>query len=71
MSHPTAPWTVDRCSPTEDPEYWKMDEPCDYDLGPKRSCHHPVHAFGVSGPTRHLIDAGTAKLAAKNGWWTK
>ena len=65
-----APWTTDRCSPTDDPAYWRMDKPCDYDLGEKRSCHHPVHAFREPKPLRHLIDTWTATTAAKYGWWT-
>lgn len=66
-----APWTIDRCSPTEDPAYWRMDEPCDYDKGEARTCHHPIHAFGSKEPRRHLIEAVLAETAAKNGWWTE
>jgi hypothetical protein len=65
-----APWTIARCSPTDDPDWWKMDSPCDYDKGADRTCHHPVHAFGEPGPLRHLIDAPTAHLAAQFGWWS-
>ncbi|WIB65898.1 hypothetical protein [Curtobacterium sp. MCBD17_040] len=65
-----APWTIARCSPTDDPTWWRMDEPCDYDKGEQRTCHHPVHAFGEPGPLRHLIDAESAELAAKLGWWS-
>ncbi len=65
-----APWTIDRCSPTDDPDWWQMDDPCDYDKGADRTCHHPVHAFGEPGPLRHLIDAPTAHLASKFGWWS-
>lgn len=64
-----APWTTDRSSPTDDPAYWRADEPCDYDLGVDRTCHHPVHAFGEPKPLRHLIDAASAMTAAKYGWW--
>jgi hypothetical protein len=62
-----APWTIARCSPTDEPDWWQMDDPCDYDTG---GCHHPVHAFGAPTPLRHLIDAPGARLAAKFGWWS-
>lgn len=46
--------TIPACSPTDDPDYWQMDQPCD------DNCHHPVHAFGHPERVRHLIDTGTA-----------
>lgn len=62
-------WTIRPCSPTDDPDWWREDKPCDYDKGAERTCHHPVHAFGHAEPLRHLIDAKTAKFALLNGWF--
>ena len=64
-----APWTVSRCSPTDELDWWRDDEPCDY--GKPAGCGHPVHAFqNPPAPVRHLTDAYGAELAAKFGWWS-
>lgn len=46
--------TIPACTPTSDPAYWRMVEPCE------DTCHHPVHAFGNPERLRHLIPTADA-----------